>query len=137
MEPSQNHPLPGKASRPLFGRRDWLWALLVVLAAGAVWLCSGLWGGGDELTAVLWVDGQPRLAISLSDPPAETIPLDAYGIQGVLEAEPGRIRFSKMDCPDKICEKTGWLREENQTAVCMPNRASLTILPAGQVPDIS
>ena len=36
-----------------------------------------------------------------------------------------------------LCEKAGWLSEENQTAVCMPNRVSLTLLPAGQVPELS
>ena len=127
---------PAEKRRPLFGRRDWIWILLILAAAGAFWLCSSL-RSGEDLTAVLWVDGEPRLALSLSDPPAESISLAAYGVEGWLEAEPGRIRFARMDCPDKICEKAGWLSEENQTAVCMPNRVSLTLLPAGQVPELS
>lgn len=59
---------PAEKRRPLFGRRDWIWILLILAAAGAFWLCSSL-RSGEELTAVLWVDGEPRLALSLSDPP--------------------------------------------------------------------
>jgi len=41
--------------------------------------------------------------------------------------EKGRIRFKEADCPDKICVKTGWLQEPGDTAVCLPNRAVITI----------
>ena len=127
---------PAEKPRPLFGRRDWIWLLLILAMAGAFWLYTSL-RSGEELTAVLWVDGEPRLALPLSDPPSGSVSLTAYGVDGYLEAEPGRIRFAHMDCPDKICEKAGWLSEENQTAACMPNKVSLTLLPAGQVPELS
>jgi len=41
--------------------------------------------------------------------------------------EKGRIRFKEADCPDHICVKTGWLQEPGDTAVCLPNRAVISI----------
>lgn len=45
-----------------------------------------------------------------------------------VRAEKGRIRFKEADCPDKICVKTGWLEKPGDTAVCLPNRAVVTIV---------
>lgn len=45
-----------------------------------------------------------------------------------IEVEKGRIRFKEADCPDKICVKTGWLEKPGDTAVCLPNRAVVTIV---------
>lgn len=45
----------------------------------------------------------------------------------IVQAEPGRIRFKQADCPDKICVNTGWLDKPGETAVCLPNRAVISI----------
>lgn len=45
-----------------------------------------------------------------------------------VRVEKGRIRFQEADCPDKICVKTGWLEKPGDTAVCLPNRAVVTIV---------
>ncbi|MCR4435919.1 MAG: NusG domain II-containing protein [Clostridiales bacterium] len=45
----------------------------------------------------------------------------------VILVEKGRIRFKEADCPDQICVKTGWLTERGEIAVCLPNKALITI----------
>lgn len=47
----------------------------------------------------------------------------------------GGIAFSDVDCPDKICENSGVLSKENDTAVCMPNRVSVRIMPESELSD--
>lgn len=44
-----------------------------------------------------------------------------------VRVEPGRIRFLEADCPDLICVRTGWLQEPGEIAVCIPNKAIITI----------
>ena len=45
----------------------------------------------------------------------------------VLEISDHRIRFLSSDCPDHLCMGFGWLDHQPQSAVCMPNRVSVTI----------
>lgn len=47
----------------------------------------------------------------------------------------GGISFYDVECPDKICEKSGVLSQENDTAVCMPNRVSVRITPENELND--
>ncbi len=41
----------------------------------------------------------------------------------------GRIGFEKSDCPDKICVRTGMLKNIGETAACLPNEIILKIVP--------
>jgi hypothetical protein len=47
--------------------------------------------------------------------------------QNIIYVEKGRIRFEEADCPDKICVQTGWLTKYGDIAVCIPNKAVITI----------
>lgn len=64
----------------------------------------------------------------------ETILLDENKIFSVksnphvkFEIKDNKIRFLESDCPDKICVNTGFIGIAGQTAVCLPNKISLTI----------
>jgi hypothetical protein len=49
------------------------------------------------------------------------------GIPIVFEIADHKIRFVSSDCPDLICVHTGWVENEMQSAVCMPNSVSVTV----------
>lgn len=53
-------------------------------------------------------------------------PFDEYGV--TVEVQSGRVRISESDCPDKVCERTGFISSPMQTIVCLPNRISVRIL---------
>lgn len=44
-----------------------------------------------------------------------------------IEVKNGQVHFLHSDCPDKICVNTGWLDKSGQSAVCLPNRLSVTV----------
>ncbi len=49
---------------------------------------------------------------------------------GYIEVKDGAVRMLEMDkdiCPEGICSKTGWIKEEYETIVCMPNGISVNI----------
>ena len=50
-----------------------------------------------------------------------------YGVPVSFQIENHKIRFVQVTCPDHICENAGLLSMEGQSAVCMPNRTSLSI----------
>lgn len=39
-----------------------------------------------------------------------------------------KIRFVNTNCPDKLCEKFGYLDKPNDVAICLPNKVSLRII---------
>jgi hypothetical protein len=45
----------------------------------------------------------------------------------VILIEKGRARFEEADCPDRLCVKTGWLEDNGDTAVCLPNKTIIRI----------
>jgi len=47
--------------------------------------------------------------------------------KNVILFENGKIRFEESTCPDKVCVKTGWLTDEGDMAVCLPNQVIVKI----------
>ena len=60
-----------------------------------------------------------------------TLPLDrdaTYACRGLtVVVEDGAAYIEDADCPDKLCEKAGRLTHAGDTAVCLPNRVTLTV----------
>lgn len=101
-------------------------ALLVCALAIAVFRLAGSTG-----TQVLVVnDGVVLATLDLRDYPDGTIiPLSSLGVEKPVsfEVSGGRIRFVNVTCPDHLCEGFGYINLSTQTAVCMPNKISLSI----------
>jgi hypothetical protein len=94
-------------------------AVIILLAA----VCFFALKSGKGAQAVISAGGEE----------VKTIPLENYGIYYIDEAdieftvdEKG-ICVSHSDCPDKICEKTGYIHSKGQSIVCLPNRVSVRI----------
>ena len=47
--------------------------------------------------------------------------------KNIILIENGKIRFEESTCPDKVCVKTGWLTDEGDMAVCLPNHVIVKI----------
>lgn len=45
----------------------------------------------------------------------------------IVEVENGKIRISDADCPDKLCVKSGWIKQPGQNIVCLPHRLIISI----------
>lgn len=104
----------------------------VLVAAGAL-----LRGRGGALVAEVRAgDGQGigthRVALLELSPGAEPVRLSmrelGVDVPVYFELADGRIRFVGVDCPDKLCEGFGWLDSAGESAVCMPNRVSVTVI---------
>lgn len=79
--------------------------------------------------AVLTLNGEFLEGFKLSQHQAHSIQdlQEEYGIPGKLEFNEGAVRFIEVDCPDKICEMAGYVKNELDTAVCLPNRVALQV----------
>lgn len=116
-----------------FLKKHW-WEPLVLLiaAAGFVWMSSSPGETGDLVRLTL--DGEVVMELSLSQDGSYFLEEDP-SIH--FEIRDGAAAFVDADCPDKICEKEGFLSKNGQTAVCLPRRVSLTIVKAEEdAPDV-
>lgn len=109
-----------------------LGAAVVLAAAGGIQR-----GRGGELVAEVRAgDGQGigthRVALLELSPGADPVRLSmrelGMDVPVFFELLDGRIRFVDVGCPDKLCEGFGWLDSAGESAVCMPNRVSVTVI---------
>ncbi len=74
--------------------------------------------------AVISADGKTVMRKNLS----ETGRFACPGIPDMeFEISEYGIKVTESDCPDKICIKTGYIKNKGEAAVCMPNRVIVTV----------
>ncbi len=99
---------------------------------GAVILTVGILLGWKYLrpkgaAARITFDGQVVMTVSLDrdrEFALEQDPTVRFRIQD------GSIAFVDATCPDKICEKAGYLSRVGETAACLPRKTVVTVIAA-------
>lgn len=123
-------PLTG---RKLLTRRELPLLLLLVLAAGGLLLWTRLAPAGA--VAVVEAEGRElaRRELRLLSKPETLTAAGAGGLQVTVELSPQGARVIEAGCPDKSCQRTGWLTQAGDCAVCLPARVVLRLEggPAG------
>lgn len=100
----------------------------LVLLAWLIWMFGNTKKGAR---ALIFCDGRRVAEIVLADYDTPTIiPLSQLGVDRPVsfEIDEQKIRFVNVDCPDHLCEGFGFINLPTQTAVCMPNRVSLSLV---------
>jgi len=102
--------------RRLIKKTDLIIIAILVLAAALFYFFYFYYNKGDPGTVYAHIyigDSEYRVIALNSDTPDEIITPDSSltkGIQVTLEVSGGRIRFIHAQCPDKICEHTGFIQ---------------------------
>lgn len=105
-------------------RADWLLALGVAFLAlmlALFWLLPR----GEADCAVLTVNGRCEARLPLSEA-GEFTWRDGESFLTVRVAD-GRARILASSCPDQTCVHMGAISRGGETAVCLPNRAVLSL----------
>lgn len=111
-------------------------SILVIAGLFMVWNTSR-GSSGQQITAVITHNSNVIKKINLSElNNSEYIHLNEEGINQVIRAEKGRIRFLESDCPNKVCVKTGWLTKSGDKAVCIPSKVVIRIVGDNKQVDI-
>lgn len=101
-----------------------VWFVLAALALAA--LAFFLLRSG-ETGAVARVDVAGGETVRLPLDRDGTFPVEGGALPVALQVKDGAVRFVNSVCPDHICEHTGWLRLEGETAVCAPAGVAVTV----------
>jgi hypothetical protein len=83
---------------------------------------------GSHHIAEIKQDGKVIRTIDL-DSVAQTEDIRiSYGDEyNIIRVEKGKIRIIDADCPDKLCVKTGWIKEPGQSVICLPHKLIIKI----------
>lgn len=112
-----------------------LWGIVGALVIG----CAAWWlllphGSTTDVTAEIWVDGEAVLALYLPNTEDKTISLEEYGRDVTITVKDHQICVSHSDCPDQICVRSGWLSQDGDRSICMPNRVTVMLTHGESVP---
>ena len=97
----------------------------VILTAGILWGWRYLRPTGSA--ARITFNGEVVMTVSLDQDrefALEQDPTVRFRIQD------GSIAFVDATCPDKICEKAGYLSRVGETAACLPRKTVVTVIAA-------
>lgn len=101
--------------------------IIIVIAALAVFVPALIFRGASAKSgsnAAVFHNGEQTALLPLDKD--GVYPFEEYGV--TVEIKDGKVRISDSDCPDKICEKTGFITSPIQAIVCLPNRISVRII---------
>lgn len=117
--------------------RTWIFLILILLLACGTTIGIMHFQQPKSLVVEILQDGKSIKEIDLNavDEPYSLTIEDRAGGKNAIRVEPGRIRISKADCPDRICVNRGWLSEENTAPiVCLPHKLMIQLV--GSDPDL-
>ena len=67
--------------------------------------------------------------IDLSENTTKSVTSNGHTLS--LEIKDGEVRVTDSDCPDKLCEKVGWIKDSSQIIVCAPAKVLIRIQSPG------
>lgn len=110
--------------------------ILTLLAVAALLLLGFLRSAGTASSENLLVIRTPTETLTYPLSADRTVTVSSGNITLTVEIRDGRARVSDSDCPDKICQRTGWISHKGETVICAPAAVRLTVTdPKGGVGD--
>ncbi len=107
-------------------------SLLAVAACAVLFLL--LPRGTDRPVARIVLDGELVEEIDLTrvGTPYSFSVESGSGGENTILVEPGRIRVSQADCPDRICVGQGFISDGTVPIVCLPHKLIVEIVGGGE-----
>lgn len=102
--------------------------VVIGIAAGLFLFRNGKEPQGEVMAQLTYGDDNTVMDIPLEKD--QTYTVDTGYLTVTIEVKDQQARFIESQCSDHVCEKYGWIRMEDQQAICMPAHAVLMIVPA-------
>ncbi len=111
---------------------DLILILVVAAIALAIFLPKHFQKADGNVTAIITRNGTVIQKIDLSKVKKPyTISLESHPRTWVT-VTPGSIYYSKAECKDKICVRTGKLTKPGDTAACLPSKTLIRLVSNGK-----
>lgn len=111
---------------------DLILILVIAAIALAIFLPKHFQKADGNVTAIITRNGTVIQRIDLSKVKKPyTISLESHPRTWVT-VTPGSIYYSKAECKDKICVRTGKLTKPGDTAACLPSKTLIRLVSNGK-----
>ena len=104
---------------------------IILLGSIAAAVIMTLAGGGSKTAVIHCGDVRQELALDKDG----LFRFD--GIDAEFEVKNGKIRLINASCPDKICEKTGYIGSSGQSIICVPNKITVSVVGSVDSVDVT
>lgn len=108
-------------------------AFFLIIISLALWAWK-TWGFHSSTLKVQAIyDGQIIFSTDLGEGDSQLYRLSLPGGDANLEVKDGAVRLLGVDddfCPEKICIRTGWIKNQGESIVCVPNKLVIQIIGA-------
>ena len=111
--------------RALSKKSDWLIIGIVLLVLLMLIFLPDLFSKAGE-TAVISVDGVVVATVDLAAAEDGDFRIDELP-DVVFTVKEGKIAITSVDCPDKLCVRTGYISNGDESIICLPNRIIVQI----------
>lgn len=122
-----------KTGRRLIKPADLIIVFVIILVS--VFLIIFQTQNKENPTAVITINGEEFKHIDLTSAEDEVFNLSTEPTV-TLEIKDSKIRFINAECPDKTCEKCGFLEKVGDTAACVPAGTVITIQGSASSDDL-
>lgn len=103
--------------------------VIVCISALAVALCLLLIPANSSAQTVFVKTADGEFYLDLDTDTAKDISSNGHKL--TIEIKDHAVRISDSDCPDKICENTGWIKDHSRIIVCAPAKVLIRIQGSG------
>lgn len=107
----------------------WLFWLIVgislSLLAWQIWPSSS-----SDRQVQVWRDGELLFSFALVEAATRTEQVRVAGGVATIEMVGGAVRLAPTDsyyCPERICLRTGWIKQPGESIICVPNKLVVRI----------
>ncbi|HBK67227.1 MAG TPA: hypothetical protein DDZ91_01170 [Firmicutes bacterium] len=108
----------------------WLTFFLIVISLALwVWKTWGFHSSTLQVQAIC--DGRIIFSTDLGEGDSHLYQLPLPGGDANLEVKDGAVRLLAVDddfCPEKICIRTGWIKNQGESIICAPNKLVIQII---------
>lgn len=112
---------------------DGMIAAVAVVGAALLFAVSNF-GAQPGAQVIVEAAGHPPAVYALDTPMVITVS-GREGHSLVVTIADGRARVTESDCPDHVCEQTGWLSRGGQSAVCVPAGIAVRVVGGNDAVD--
>ena len=102
-------------------RNKILMAIIIFIFAVSLIFCVVILLKPKSNFVTIKQNGKVIYSFDLSKEEDKTFEIEYEGRKNICEIKDHKIHVSDADCPDKVCVKTGWLKN-GVPIVCLPNK---------------
>lgn len=112
-------------------KRDWIFLALIAVLCAVLWLGKGIFTKKGD-TVNIYVNSKLYKSVPLFEDAQINV-----GGTNTVKIENGYVYMESADCPDKLCVKTGKIKDNSHDIICLPNKVRVEVTKKSAIDAVS